>query len=76
MKNDSPPRTERRRPLSTPPWVVVSMAMPCDIASIAPDSARTVSPAASVTFAAEYAGPYMISVCIDSPVIGPRGRNR
>ena len=56
MKNDSPPSTERFRPLSRPPWVVVSMATPGDIASIAPDSARTTSPAVRVSLAAAYAG--------------------
>ena len=39
-----------------PPWVVVSMAIPADMASIAPASARTTSPADMVSFAAAYAG--------------------
>jgi hypothetical protein len=57
MKNDSPPSSDRRRPLRTPPWVEVSTWIVGVIASIAPASARTDSPAPSVTFAAAYAGP-------------------
>lgn len=43
-KNDSPPRTDRRRPFMIPPWVLVAISTPGDIAIIAPASARTDSP--------------------------------
>ncbi len=56
MKNDSPPSTARRRPFITPPWVDVCRSMPDDIATIAPASARTVSPAESVSRAVANAG--------------------
>ena len=44
MKNDSPPSTDRRRPFSTPPFVLVWISTAGDMAIIAPASALTDSP--------------------------------
>ena len=56
MKNDSPPSTERFRPLSMPPWVLVLISMSCVIAIMAPASALTLSPASRCTVAMANAG--------------------
>src|SRR3954470_16435112 len=44
MKNDSPPSTDRRRPLSTPPLVLVWISTVGVIAIMTPASACTFSP--------------------------------
>ena len=56
MKNDSPPSTDRRRPLSTPPFVLVSISTDGVIAIIAPASAFTDSPTSMWTVAIANAG--------------------
>jgi len=56
MKKDSPPSTERLRPFSIPPCVLVWISTPGDIAIMAPASAFTLSPSSRCTVAMANAG--------------------
>ena len=56
MKNDSPPRTDRFRPLRIPPCVLVSIVTDGDIAIIAPASPLIDSPSARWAVAIANAG--------------------
>src|SRR5262245_42951819 len=72
MKNDSPPSTDRLRPLSMPPLVLVAMSTFGDIAIMAPASADTDSPGSRCTVAIANAGPKLISVLMRGTLRAPR----
>src|SRR5829696_1328408 len=68
-KNDSPPRNERLIDFRKPPVACVWIVMPPSIPTMAPLSARMVSPWFKRTRQTEYDGWYRISVCIGHSLI-------
>ena len=68
--SDSPPSAARRSPWKRPPCMLASIWTPHDVASIAPDSTRSGSPAASRQRATANDGWWRTWTCTGAPSLG------